>query len=276
MIEREFIKEKVKYLKAKEYIQKVIPKSAGIGKITIEKTPMGEKVTIDTVKPGLIIGRGGKTIADLTTTLKIKFGMENPQIEVREITNASLSAEVVASRIAGDLERFGPSRFKAIGYKALNDIMNAGALGAEIKIGGRGVPGSRAQSWRFPQGYMKKCGQIAMEEVNIAMVPANLRTGTVGVQVMIMPPSIRLPDRIRLKDAAEIKEAEAKAESNASLAEQENKEEAKQKKTRAEQSPAGSSRNKISAREKSKSESKPQEKSEGKSEEVKQDGDTKS
>ena len=200
MIEREFIKEKVKYLKAKEYVIKQIPKSAGIGKINIEKTPLGEKITIDTVKPGLIIGRGGKTIADLTTTLKTKFGMENPQIEVREIINPHLSAGVIANRIAGDLERFGPSRFKAIGYKALTDIMNAGALGAEIKIGGRGVPGSRAQSWRFPAGYMKKCGKIAMEEVDVAIVPANLHSGTVGIQVMIMPPTIRLPDRIKVRE----------------------------------------------------------------------------
>lgn len=200
MIEREFIKEKVKYLKAKEYVMKQIPKSAGIGKINIEKTPMGEKVTIDTVKPGLIIGRGGKTIADLTTTLKTKFGMENPQIEVREIINPHLSAGVIASRIAGDLERFGPARFKAIGYKALTDVMNAGALGAEIKIGGRGVPGSRAMSWRFPAGYMKKCGKLAMEDVDIAIVPANLHSGTVGIQVMIMPPTIQLPDRIKIRE----------------------------------------------------------------------------
>ena len=204
MIEREFIKEKVKYLKAKEYIIKLIPKSAGIGKINIEKTPMGEKVTVDTVKPGLIIGRGGRTIADLTTTLKTKFGMENPQIEVREIVNPNLFAGVIANRIAGDLERFGPSRFKAIGYKALTDIMNAGALGAEIKIGGRGVPGSRAQSWRFPSGYMKKCGNVAMEDVDIAIVPANLHSGTVGIQVMIMPPTIQLPDRIKVREQTEI------------------------------------------------------------------------
>lgn len=200
MIEREFIKEKVKFLKAKEHIIKVIPKSAGIGKITIEKTPLGEKVTVDTVKPGLVIGRGGKTIADLTTALKTKFAMENPQIEVREIVNPNLSAGVVANRIAGDLEKFGPARFKAIGYRALTDIMRAGALGTEIKIGGRGVPGQRAQSWRFPAGYMKKCGNIAMEYVDIAIVPANLHSGTVGVQVMIMPPTIELPDRIKIKE----------------------------------------------------------------------------
>lgn len=200
MIEREFIKEKVKYLKIKEYVEHQVPKIAGIGKIAIDRTPLGEKIIIDVVKPGLIIGRGGKTITELTTTLKTKFGLENPQIEVREILNPSLSAAVVASKIASDLERFGAARFKAIGYKALTDIMRAGALGAEIKISGRGVPGARAKRWRFPAGYMKKSGQIALENVDTSIVPANLRSGTVGIQVRIMPPDIRLPDRIKIRE----------------------------------------------------------------------------
>jgi len=200
MIEREFIKEKVKYLKIKEYVEHQVPKIAGIGKIAIDRTPLGEKIIIDVVKPGLIIGRGGKTITELTTTLKTKFGLENPQIEVREILNPSLSAAVVASKIASDLERFGAARFKAIGYKALTDIMRSGALGAEIKISGRGVPGARAKRWRFPAGYMKKSGQIALENVDTSIVPANLRSGTVGIQVRIMPPDIRLPDRIKIRE----------------------------------------------------------------------------
>jgi len=204
MIEREFIKEKAKYLKIKEYVIAQIPKIAGIGKISIERTPLGEKIVIDVVKPGLIIGRGGKTISELTTTLKTKFGLENPQIEVREITIPALHAAVIANRIASDLERFGAARFKAIGYKALTDIMASGALGTEIKISGRGVPGQRAKSWRFPAGYMKKSGQIALEGVDIAKVPANLRSGAVGVQVRIMPPDIRLPDRVTIREPSEV------------------------------------------------------------------------
>ncbi|MEM4247662.1 MAG: 30S ribosomal protein S3 [Candidatus Nanoarchaeia archaeon] len=235
MIEREFIKEKAKYLKIKEYVMRQIPKIAGIGKISIERTPLGEKIIVNVVKPGLIIGRGGKTIADLTTTLKTKFGLENPQIEVREITNPSLNAAVVANRIASDLERFGAARFKAIGYKALTDIMNAGALGTEIKISGRGVPGARAKRWRFPAGYMKKSGQIALEEVDFAMVPANLHSGTVGVQVKIMPPAIHLPDRMKIKEVQVAAPAQPIAEVKVEepVAPAEKPAEKKSKKTRA-------------------------------------------
>ncbi|HIH14247.1 MAG TPA: 30S ribosomal protein S3 [Nanoarchaeota archaeon] len=222
MIEREFIKDRMKYVEVKEYIDSQIGKMAGIGKILIEKTPLGEKITIEASRPGIVIGRAGKTISELTQTLKTKYKLENPQIDVKEVVCPQISAAIVARKIASDLERFGPARFKAIGYKAMQDALNAGALGAEIKISGRGVPGQRAMSWRFYGGYMKKCGQIALEGVDFSVAPANLRSGTVGIQVFIMPSTVILPDRVRVKEISaqpavpiavqEIKPAEAKKE----------------------------------------------------------------
>ncbi len=199
MIEREFIKDKIKYVEVKEHIDATIGKIAGVGKITIEKTPLGEKITIEAARPGIVIGRVGKTIAELTNTLKVKYKLDNPQIDVREVSNQKTSAAIVAKKVAADLERFGAAKFKAIGYRAMQDALNAGALGAEIRISGRGVPGARAQSWRFYAGYMKKCGQIAMEGVDFAISRANLRSGAVGIQVAIMPHDVRLPDRIKAK-----------------------------------------------------------------------------
>ncbi len=203
MIEREFIKEKTKYLKAKEYIAKFVGKAAGIGNITIDKTPLGEKVVIDAVKPGLVIGRGGQTIANLTTELREKLKLENPQIEVNEILTPAKHAAVVARRITANLERFGPAKFKAVGYRNLQEIMDAGALGAEIIITGRGVPGARAHKWRFSAGYMKKSGQVALECIDTAVESANLHSGTIGIQVRIMHPETRLPDRITIKEKTE-------------------------------------------------------------------------
>jgi len=255
MIEREFIKERAKHLKIKEYVESTVPKIAGIGKIKIERTPLGERIVIDAVKPGLIIGQGGRTISDLTSTLKRKFGLENPQIEVHEIPIPALHAAVVAKRIASDLERFGPARFKAIGYRSLMDIMNSGALGAEIKISGRGIPGQRAQSWRFPAGYMKKCGQVALEGVDISIVSANLRSGTVGVQVRIMPPDIMLPDKIKYKEPSKVTplappspqvKSETKSEEKAPEAQPKK---TKRKKAEAEQKPVeAQSETKVSAK----------------------------
>jgi len=200
MIEREFIRQKAKYLKIREYIETQISKSAGAGKIIIEKTPMGEKIMISAVRPGLIIGRGGKNISDLTEVLKKKFKLENPQIEVQEVVNPFLSSATVAKKIAANLERFGPSRFKAVGYGALQNILKSGAIGAEIRISGRGIPGQKAKSWRFYGGYMKKCGDIAVSGIDSAQSRANLRSGTVGIKVSIMPPDIELPDKVIVKE----------------------------------------------------------------------------
>ena len=195
MIEREFINEKMKQLKIKEAIEGEFTKSAEIGGITMEKTPLGERIVISTTRPGIIIGRGGSTIKELTNKLKNKFRLENPQIETLEIPNPHTSAEVVAKKIAGELERFGPSRFKGIGYREMGKIMTAGAFGVEIVIDGP-IPGARSRKWRFWKGYMKKCGFISDNLLDKAQADAVLKKGTVGVSVTIMHPDTPLPDKI--------------------------------------------------------------------------------
>ena len=195
MIEREFINEKMKQLKIKEAIEGEFTKSAEIGGITMEKTPLGERIIISTTRPGIIIGRGGSTIKELTNKLKNKFRLENPQIETLEIPNPHTSAEVVAKKIAGELERFGPSRFKGIGYREMGKIMTAGAFGVEIIIDGP-IPGARSRKWRFWKGYMKKCGFISDNLLDKAQANAILKKGTVGVSVTIMHPDTPLPDKI--------------------------------------------------------------------------------
>ncbi len=231
MIEREFIKEKMKYLRIKEYLATAFPKAAGLGRITIEKTPFGERISIEAVRPSMIIGRGGATIAAETQKLKTKFGLENPQIELREVAVPELNAAVMANKICSELEHYGTSRFKAIGHKALQAIMAAGALGAEIRIGGRGVPGQRAKNWRFAAGHMIKCGQVALEGIDTYKTAANLHTGTVGIKVSIMPPEILLVDKVKFKsENKEEKKPEQKTEIEEKEVKQEvNKQETKQK-----------------------------------------------
>lgn len=195
MIEREFIKNKLKEFNMRKTIEEVVTSRAGVGGITFEKTPLGEKIIIDTVKPGLVIGRGGETIKKLTIDLKEKFGLENPQIEVRELTNPSLSSQVVAKNIVFDLMQFGPKRFKPLAYRSLMRIMKSGAMGCEIKLSGR-IPSQRAKTWRFFAGYMKKCGHVAQTMVDKSILVANTSAGSVGVKVSIMLPETPLPDRV--------------------------------------------------------------------------------
>jgi len=207
MIERKFVAQKIKEFQIEEYISQSL-KNVGHSHTKMVKTPLGEKIVIFTSRPGLIVGRKGQNIKQLTKTLKKRFDLENPQIEISEVTNPNLDAKIVAEKIVDALEKFGSQKFKSIGHKIMTDVMNAGGLGIEIVISGK-VPSARAKSWRFYQGYLKKCGDIAMS-VSKADLQAHLKTGVIGVKVSIMPPDLKLPDDIELIDAVETKIEEIK------------------------------------------------------------------
>jgi len=197
MIERQFITQKIKEQQIQEFIAKYLDK-AGYSHTEIQKTPLGEKIIIYTSRPGLVVGRKGENIRKLTETLKNKFKMENPQIEIGEIENQFLDVQFVADRIVSTFERFGSKSFKSIGYKTLQNIMDAGAIGAEIVISGK-VPSARAKSWRFSAGYLKKSGDISENKVKKVWTAANLKSGTIGIKVRIMTPDIQLPDRVEIR-----------------------------------------------------------------------------
>lgn len=214
MIERKFVSEKLKEFQIQEYIFQNL-KKVGHSHTKMIRTPLGEKIIIFASRPGLIVGKQGQNIKKLTKDLKKKFNLENPQIEISEIENVNLDAAIVAERIANSLERFGTNKFKGIGHKVMTDVMSAGALGVEIIISGK-IPSARAKSWRFYQGYLKKCGDI-VEGVRGAHARAQLKIGTIGIKVKIMPADIKLPDDIKLTKEKieiieEVKEGEEKKE----------------------------------------------------------------
>ncbi len=198
MIERQFVSQKIKEFQIQEYIKGEFG-GTGFSHIDIQRTPLGEKVIIYTTRPGLVVGKKGENIRKLTNVLKRKFKMENPQIEIGELQNPMLDANFIADKISSTLVRFGSKRFKSVGYKTLQDIINAGALGAEIVISGK-VPSARARSWRFKAGHLKKSGYIASDKVKKAIAQANLKSGVIGIKVSVMTPDIVLPDKILILD----------------------------------------------------------------------------
>ena len=218
MIERKFVSQKIKEFEIQEYIENNL-KNVGHSHTKMVKTPLGEKIVLYASRPGLIVGRKGQNIKELTKTLKNKFGLENPQVEISEVGAINLDANIVAEKITDALERFGSQKFKAIGHKTMESVMGAGALGIEIIISGK-VPSSRAKSWRFYSGYLKKCGDISIMGVNKAYAQAKLKTGVIGVKVRIMPPGTELPDKIEIikekeEKAGEVKEEAKKDENDA-------------------------------------------------------------
>lgn len=197
MEEKNVIRFKKEEFAIKEYIKNSLGRGK-VSRVKIEYTPVGEKIIVSTHKSGLVIGRGGERIEELTRTLKNRFKLENPRIEIEEVTKPEFDAQINADDITLGLERFGPIRFKVIAYRALQRIMNSGALGAEIRLSGK-LPGARARTWRFAQGYLKKTGESA-KVVDRAQARAETKPGTVGAKVSILSPEVPLKDKIDVSD----------------------------------------------------------------------------
>jgi len=195
-IVKRFITESIKKTEIDEFLQKKLER-AGYAGVDISKTPLGTHVVIYAMRPGIVIGRGGETIKDLATTLEENFNISNPQISVSEIEVPEFSAFVVASRIASALQR--GVHFRRAGFWALNQVMDAGALGAEIVISGK-LRTERARFEKFRAGYFPRCGDAALKYMKKAEAHVQLKPGIIGVRVMIMPPDAQFPDKIGITE----------------------------------------------------------------------------
>ena len=197
MEEKNFVNVRKEEYNIKQFVKRMFGKGK-ISKVKIEYTPVGEKIIVSTHKPGWIIGRRGEKIAELTEILKKRFKMENPHIDIEEISHPEFDAQLVADNIAITLERFGAIKYKASSYRALSRIKNSGALGAELRLSGK-LPSDRARSWRFAFGYLKKTGDSA-KVVDRAESVAYTKQGVVGIKVAILAPGVKVHDHITIDE----------------------------------------------------------------------------
>jgi len=202
-----FIEESVKKAEINEYLKNEFER-AGYGGVDITKTPLGTHVVIYVMRPGIVIGRGGETIKTLAITLEEKFQMPNPQISVAEIEIPELNAEVVASRISSALKR--GVHFRRAGFWALNQVMEAGALGVEIIISGK-LRTDRSRYEKFRDGYLPKSGEPALRYTRKATLHVQLKPGILGVKVQIMPPEAKFPDKVEIIEETEDRPTEIEA-----------------------------------------------------------------
>jgi small subunit ribosomal protein S3 len=196
-IVKRFITESIKRTEIDEFLQKKLER-AGYGGVNLSKTPLGTHVVIYAMRPGLVIGRGGETIKELATALEQNFKVSNPQISVSEIEIPEFNAHVVANRVASALER--GVHFRRAGFWALNQVMEAGALGAEIVISGK-LTTERARFEKFKAGHFPIVGEPALRAMKTAEAHVQLKPGIIGVRVKIMPPDADFPDKVQIADA---------------------------------------------------------------------------
>lgn len=192
MIEKDFVTEGLKRTRIDEYLESELER-AGYGGMEIQVTPLGTMVVVYAERPGMVIGRGGKTVRSITQNLKTGYGLENPQVEVKEVEIPELNPKIMAHKIAAMLQR--GMHFRRVAYTALRRIMGAGAQGVEVTISGK-IRGSRSACAKFSDGYIKKCGEPAIRFVRQGFATVQLKPGVLGINVRIMPPDVVLPDKV--------------------------------------------------------------------------------
>jgi small subunit ribosomal protein S3 len=218
MLKKYFVKQGIREVSIEDFIRENFP-SADYSNIELQRTPLGLKVLIYTHKPGRVIGRSGSKINRMSDSLKEKFELDNPQLDVKSIANPNLDAKIVAKQIKTALER--GYNYKKIGNLSLKRVMDAGAIGVEIIISGK-LGGSKGRMGKFTAGYLKHCGDTASKLVDYGFEEANTRPGKIGVKVKIMREFMEITGEIvkKVKDAEEKKMKSEEEQKDATMNEE--------------------------------------------------------
>ncbi|TAJ45267.1 30S ribosomal protein S3 [Methanofollis fontis] len=199
-IERKFVSEGVTKVRVDEFLTREL-KRAGYGGMDIVRTPLGTQITIFAEKPGIVIGKGGKIVRQLTQDLATNFNIDSPQVEVQQVANPSVNAQIMAERLATALERGW--YFRKAGQSTMRRVMESGALGCEIVLSGK-LTGARSRVQKFVEGYIKHSGEPSETIVETGYAVAIKKLGTIGVQVRIIPGDARLPDKFEVLEPKKV------------------------------------------------------------------------
>lgn len=195
------IKDNYNMMLLKDYLREAI-KDAGFSHAEISKTPTGTRVALHVTRPGIVIGRKGSGIRELTEKLAIDFGLKNPQISVNEIEKPELSPSVMCNRMASHLER--GTAFRRATMWTLKQIMEGGAMGVQITISGK-LRGDRSAFEKHTAGVLPRAGHHAEVIVAEDIAHVNTAMGLIGIRIRIARKEKFVPE-FELKKTKEQKE----------------------------------------------------------------------
>jgi small subunit ribosomal protein S3 len=186
-----FVKDVSRRLEIDEHLALEL-KRAGYSHVELTKSPVGTRVVIYAAKPGMVIGRRGQSIRDLTKVLEDKFHIENPQLSVANIDVPEQDPKVVASQVSQALQR--GVHFRRAAYWAIQRVMESQALGVEITIRGK-LTTERSRFEKFKAGYLPRVGDPVLKSVKTAVADVQLKQGLFGINVRILPPQVDYIDK---------------------------------------------------------------------------------
>ena len=166
-------------------------KDAGFNGMEISKTPTGTKIVLHVTRPGIVIGRKGTGIKELTEKIQTDFGYKNPQISVEEVQKPELSPSVMCNRMASHIER--GTAFRRATMWTMNQIMEAGAMGVQITISGK-LRGDRSAFEKHTQGILPRAGNYAKNIVTEDIVHTETPMGLIGIKIRIAKKEKIIPE----------------------------------------------------------------------------------
>jgi small subunit ribosomal protein S3 len=191
------MKNNYRNMELNEYLAESL-KDAGFGGVDVQKTPIGTRLTLYVTRPGLVIGRKGTGIKDLTARLEQNFGLTNPQISVLEVPVPELNPKIMSNRIAQLIER--GTAFRRASLWTINTIMNSGALGVEVSVAGK-LRSERAHFEKHSAGIIPKSGDVAEKVVKVGVSHVLTKMGLMGIQLRIALKN-EVPQEFELSDAS--------------------------------------------------------------------------
>ena len=168
-----------KDIKIRKYIEKNL-KNASIASVLIERKKNRTDVTINTAKPGVIIGRGGEDIEKLRKDIKKVVG-EDVFVNIVEVKNPDLNAQLVAENIAQQIENRAP--FRSTQKRAIRNTMKAGAKGIKTSVSGRLGGAEMARTEGYTEGTVPL--HTIRADIDYATAEADTTYGKIGVKVWI-------------------------------------------------------------------------------------------
>ncbi len=189
------IKDNYNMMLLKDFLREAI-KESGFSHAEISKTPTGTRVALHVTRPGIVIGRKGVGIRELTEKLATDFGLKNPQISVVEITKPELVPGVMCNRMASHLQR--GTAFRRATMWTLQQIMEGGAMGVQITISGK-LRGDRSAFEKHTAGILPRAGHHA--DLIVAEDIAHVQTpmGLIGIRIRIAQKDKVVPEFEHIK-----------------------------------------------------------------------------
>jgi len=166
--------------KVRTYLKERL-KKAGVSRIMIDRTTKQLRVSINTSRPGVIIGRSGKDITQLEEELKKLTGKEEVKILISEIKRPELDAQLVADNIAQQIE--GRISFRRAMKSAIASAMRMGALGIRVMASGRLGGAEMARTEQYKEGRIPL--HTLRADIDYAVSAAQTIYGIIGIKVWI-------------------------------------------------------------------------------------------